>query len=777
MSKLSLSKKLIFAFIAATSIPMLVLSYFSYTTAKDSLTDSATDFLVTLRTEKKAQVEDLYSNLGHQLSSLAVNDNTVEALKEFTAGFDKLSKEGNPDFVVAAKKSVQDYWENQFSPKYAELNPGDKFEGLSEKLSKLNSAQVFLQYLYISSNSNPLGSKHLLDAADDGSNWTQAHKKYHSDFRKLLNEFGLYDIFLVDKKSSTVVYTVFKELDFGTSLTEGPWANSGLAQVANKILNSSTENDVELVDFSAYSPSYDGPASFIGTPVYDGNEKIGALIFQIPISSINKILTSNSKWKESGLGITGEAYLLGEDGLMRSDARELIESKEKYKEILTSSGVNQELASKIIAKQTTILLEKRESEASKKALSGEVGVMETKNSIGEDILTSYAPIEIFGLKNAIITQIDSWEAFAAITSFTKALSTMLVIGLLASIIIGILVSRAIVNPITRIMDSLSKGSSQITASANQVASTGQSLAQGSTEQAASLQETAAALEEVASMTKHNAENALHASSLADNVERLTRSGSDSVNNMLMSISDINKAAAETSEIIKTIDEIAFQTNLLALNAAVEAARAGDAGKGFAVVAEEVRNLAQRSADAARDTASRIKKSRELSEKGALVSQDVDNALKEIRESSSKSSDLVKEISAASAEQSKGVDEVNSAVSQLDQVTQSNAAAAEESAASAQELLSQSRTIQTVVEELTGLIFGSKKPITEKIEVPKPEQQISSKRVSIKVAPTKTNAQHSREEIKPAISATQASKSKNPEPSELIPLDDGDFDGF
>ena len=773
MSNRSLSQKLIIAFIIATILPMIALSYFAYTNANESLHSAAESFLVTVRSEKSAQVNDLYNNLGHQLKSISTNSNTIKALKDFSAGFSKLEKEGNPDFLANAEKSVFNYWETEFGPKYTEQNPGQEVSGLKEKFSKLSPAQVFLQYLYISTNPNKLGSKLDLDFAEDGSSWTQSHKQYHKDFKKLLNEFGLYDIFLVDKKSSTVVYTVFKELDFGTSMNNGPWADSGLAKLANKLLSSSPNDSVDLVDFAPYTPSYDGPASFIGAPIFDGDEKIGAIIFQIPIANINKILTSDSKWKEAGMGATGESFLVGADGLMRSDARGLIEGKEKYKTWLSAAGVSDDDSAKIIAKNTTILQEKRDSEEIKKALSGQSGVEESINSAGEKVLLAYGPIDIFGVKNALVAQIHTSEAFAAISKFTKALMLSLVAGLAVSLGIALVVSRAITKPIIGFMDSLKRGSSQVTSSADQVASTGQSLAQGSTEQAASLQETAAALEEVASMTKHNADNAHHASSLADNVERLSKSGSEAVGHMLTSISDITQASVETSEIIKTIDEIAFQTNLLALNAAVEAARAGDAGKGFAVVAEEVRNLAQRSAVAARDTASRIKKSRELSEKGVLVSHEVENSLKEIRESAVKSSELVREISAASKEQSKGVDEVNSAVSQLDQVTQSNAASAEESAASAEELLSQSRTIHNVVEELSQLIFGKKHTLensksrsTEVKATSKTESKTKSQpRVNIKTTPRKAEI------------AMPAPKPKQPTAAELIPIDDGDFDGF
>ncbi|MBD3293206.1 MAG: methyl-accepting chemotaxis protein, partial [Armatimonadia bacterium] len=163
---------------------------------------------------------------------------------------------------------------------------------------------------------------------------------------------------------------------------------------------------------------------------------------------------------------------------------------------------------------------------------------------------------------------------------------------------------------------------------------------------------------------------------------------------------ISKASEETSRIVKTIDEIAFQTNLLALNAAVEAARAGDAGKGFAVVAEEVRNLAQRSAEAAKNTANMIEEAVKNADTGVSISHEVDEALTEIAEGSRKVSGLIAEIAAASNEQAQGIEQVNTAAGQMDEVTQRNAANAEESASAAEEISAQTDELRNMVDAFT-----------------------------------------------------------------------------
>ena len=253
---------------------------------------------------------------------------------------------------------------------------------------------------------------------------------------------------------------------------------------------------------------------------------------------------------------------------------------------------------------------------------------------------------------------------------------------------------------------LERGSEETVSASGEISSASQSLAEGATEQAASLEETSASLEEIASMTKRNAENAISAKDLSADTRKAAELGSSNMEEMNHAMADIQSASSNISKIIKTIDEIAFQTNILALNAAVEAARAGTAGAGFAVVADEVRNLAQRSAQAAKETAEKIEDSIAKSANGVAISGKVSESLGQIVTKARRVDELVAEIATASREQSQGLDQINTAVTQMDKVTQSNAATAEESASASEELSAQAATLREIVGELQKLVSGS-----------------------------------------------------------------------
>ena len=302
----------------------------------------------------------------------------------------------------------------------------------------------------------------------------------------------------------------------------------------------------------------------------------------------------------------------------------------------------------------------------------------------------------------------SFTQRAAAAAYNKVVASFWLIGgaLAAATLLGSLLGAVIIGTAKRSLGMLStaleNGATQTSLASGQLATASQLLAEGCSEQGSAVAETSASLEEMSAMIRSTADNADKAKAFANQARSAAQTGVSTMGAMNEAMAAIEASSAEVAQIVKNIDEIAFQTNILALNAAVEAARAGEAGAGFAVVADEVRSLAQRSAAAAKQTAEKIEASIASSRRGSASCDRVGASLEEIMQKVMAADGLVAEIATAAKEQAQGIQQVGVAMTEMDKVTQSNSAGAEQSASAAEELKAQARTLQQTVQVLQAL---------------------------------------------------------------------------
>jgi methyl-accepting chemotaxis protein len=339
----------------------------------DTLRTEAIGKLKAIREIKKAAVVRYFAGIRDQVLTLSEDRMIVDAMLGFDSAFKSYAAETNvtPAQMAKMRTALATYYTDEFSTEYAAQNDSAKFDA-SGTVAKLSDNAVVFQYKFIRANKNPLGSKHLLDSLGDGSGYGRLHGQVHPIIRNYLEKFGYYDIFLVDADTGTVQYSVFKELDYGTSLKHGPWAKSGLAKAYHAAMAQDGPQTSSLMDYDLYTPSYDAPAGFIASPIYDGNQKLGVLIFQMPLDRITEIMSETS-----GLGKTGETILVGSDYKMRSDSR--LDTKNRS----VVASFRHPKKGKVDTAATRAVFEK-----------GETGVKYIVDYRKKPTMISYTPVEI-----------------------------------------------------------------------------------------------------------------------------------------------------------------------------------------------------------------------------------------------------------------------------------------------------------------------------------------------------------------------------------------------
>jgi methyl-accepting chemotaxis protein len=719
-TKMTMKRQLQISMIAIGLIPVTIATMLAYYKAKVELKERAAKQAESVGDGDLLEVKAYFNELSDLLVEQSVSPYLLQSMIDFDAAFQKYDL---LPFDTHDSARVETFYKADFTKAFREKSGDPAFSG-DAKFLELDQLAKNAQFDFIAANENQVGEKHKLDAPRRASEYARVHSAVHPALRSFLERHALYDMMLINP-SARVVYTVFKEVDFAQSLEHTLLKGSGLERAFRGAQNLKS-GEFYFDDYAAYGPSYNQPASFLSAPLYKGSLFVGAIVFQVPINKISEIAM-----ERSGLGQNGQTLIFGQDGKLRVDA---FRSKELYNVAASFAGAE---------------TSKMSFPALTDALSGKFGNFFGESYDGLTTITHAAPFKIGTAQWIILTELDEAEVMVGLRhlSIVLVLFTFFAvstIGIFATVFAGRLGSK-----LERVIKGLTTNMKNLSASAQAAEKSSSGLSSATTEQASSLQETMASIEEISAMVAQNAESAQKASDTVSENAKSTVAGAQGVDEMIEAMRDIkttneeillqmeesNREFGQIVKIIseiglktKVINDIVFQTKLLSFNASVEAARAGEHGKGFAVVAEEVGNLAQMSGNAAKEITAMLGQSiksvneivegtklkvdrlvevgRDKVDFGQSVAERCKMTLDEISRSAAVLKDMVGEIAQASHEQAKGVQEINVAVTQLDQVTQTNASLANQSSQESVQLRKETEDLQESLNVLSGILSGT-----------------------------------------------------------------------
>lgn len=424
-------KKLLLVLLIVGLFPLAIVATQSITHSKSIIEERVFNQLEAVRTVKANEVSRYFELVEKQMETLSSNPAVINAASRLPKAFSTFRSDTAEALPAPElqKQAVTSYYKKQFAVQYQDINSENI--DVSSMYSGLDADSWALQYQYIAANSHDLGYKDALEKASDNSQYSNIHSSIHPMLRKFLKTYGYYDIFIADPVTGDILYSVYKELDYTTSLIDGPYADSSIGEVFQKAQSLTGPEQTVMADFRPYRPSYDAPASFMASPIFKGKEKVGILIFQMPLERMNDIMGEHT-----GMGDTGETYLVGSDFLMRSDS---YRNPDRFS---------------VSASFKDPVNGKAEAPPIDEALAGETGTKVTSNYLGKSVLSAYMPIKVGDFQWAVVAEKGLDEAFAPATDLKILILRDALICTLAVIGIAILFARLISAPIKNMMNAI-----------------------------------------------------------------------------------------------------------------------------------------------------------------------------------------------------------------------------------------------------------------------------------------------------------------------------------
>jgi class 3 adenylate cyclase len=411
MWQLSIRSKIILVLLLTGLVCLAAGAVIGYRAGEAALTQSVDGRLEGLRELKRLRVEAYVNNELRFTTAVATSAETIEAAKAFIATFREMRADvqADPAAMQADTVALETWYDKDLIPRL------DKIAGSHTPVEGLMPADPVarrLQADYIARNPNRVGEKSKLVTAPGGSRYDDVHARYHPMLQRMADTVGFYDINLLDAATGDVVYTLAKETDFASNMYHGAFTQSGFARVVQRALDPRNGGKAVVEDYTAYTPSAFAPQMFTAVPIIADGQTIGVFVAQIDILTLNNLLTDNNDWHSTGQGETGEVLLAGEDRLLRSQSRFLIENPEKFLTQAKADGLPASTANQIRTLGTTILYMPERSEAVEQSFRNRTGLARFLDYRGVEVIGAYGPVEAGGLRWAIVAKQDIAEALA-----------------------------------------------------------------------------------------------------------------------------------------------------------------------------------------------------------------------------------------------------------------------------------------------------------------------------------------------------------------------------
>ncbi|MFN8071272.1 MAG: adenylate/guanylate cyclase domain-containing protein [Mycobacterium sp.] len=443
---LGFQSKLLIMLLTVSVLSVLVAGLIGYISGTNSLRNAEYQRLTQLRESRAREVTAFYTGLSNAATVLTHSNAAITAMKDFTAAFAELQKTPLPP---GAKEAVDKYYTEVFDPEL-EKHSGQKVDGALYRPT--SNAQTYLQSLYTVPAKGDFGASAKIMNAGDPSAWTKSNERYQPFFSDFASRFPFDDAMLIDTDGN-VVYSTLKQTDLGANINSGPFKTTKLAEGFRKTMQATSVDQVVLTDFEDYAPAYGLPTPWILTPIGDGGGIYGVLAMQLSSEALDNVMTGDRGWERDGLGKTGETYLVGPDSLMRSVSRLLLEDPGRFAREAAEHGTPEDIVKQELASEDTVLLQSMgDSTSVSEALSGNTGVRTGDNYLGRNVkvLSAYGPLNLPGLRYAIIARIHENEALAPVSRFARniALSTGAIV--LVVCLLALLFARILTRPVKQL---------------------------------------------------------------------------------------------------------------------------------------------------------------------------------------------------------------------------------------------------------------------------------------------------------------------------------------